>query len=88
METQGWPLYAVRDGQVYAVIGWEWRNSHAGRVALGVELNVPLDGAPVGALGDGVTFMTDWTDARVRAGLDPRKWPNGELDAGVHRATS
>lgn len=88
METQGWPLYAARDGQVYAVIGWEWRNSRGGRVAIGVELGVPLDGAPAVELGDGVTFTTDRTDARVRAGLDPRMCPNGELDAAVRRATS
>lgn len=69
METQGWALYAARrgTGQVYAVVGWEFRTADRGRRAIGVELGPELDGGPAAELGDAMVYCGDYQQAYVVA---------------------
>lgn len=65
MTTQAWPLWAVRHptGQVYAVIGWD-----PSGVAIGVELNIKVDGAQAVLLAAwGMEFFTNQDRARLAA---------------------
>jgi hypothetical protein len=59
MIGQGWPLWAYRGDEIYAVIGWvqESRRDTV-LMAVGVPLGVPLDGAPAVVLDDGLAFTT------------------------------
>lgn len=66
METQGWPLFAVRraSGQIYAVVGWRHSAALQGSQAIGVELNAELVAGQALVLGDGFTFVAELGDAR------------------------
>ena len=62
MIQQGWPLWATRGDQVWAVIGWRDRRLPGSDLRelwpIGVELGTALADAPAVELGDDLTFTT------------------------------
>jgi hypothetical protein len=62
MIQQGWPLWATRGDQAWAVVGWrDYRQPGSSLRELrpiGVELGTALDGSAPVELGDDLTFTT------------------------------